>query len=86
MSVLETSFYAKSKQIQTMSSMSDEDKLELYKYYKQSVNGDNTSSKPSMFDFVGNHKWNAWNSLNGMSKETAMQKYIDLVNFYLEKK
>lgn len=29
--------------------------------------------------FEARAKWDAWNELKGMSKEEAMQKYVDLV-------
>lgn len=53
--------------------------LDLYGYYKQSIIGDNETTSPSLFDFKGNSKWNAWVKLKGISKETAMVKYIKLV-------
>lgn len=54
--------------------------LKLYGYYKQSNEGDNKMQCPSLFDLRGNAKWNSWLKLKGMSKETAMVKYIKLVN------
>jgi diazepam-binding inhibitor (GABA receptor modulating acyl-CoA-binding protein) len=32
-----------------------------------------------MFDMKGRAKWDAWDKLRGMSKEAAMQAYIDKV-------
>lgn len=54
--------------------------LKLYGYYKQSNEGDNKTRCPSLFNFKENAKWNAWSKLKGTSKETAMVKYIKLVN------
>jgi diazepam-binding inhibitor (GABA receptor modulating acyl-CoA-binding protein) len=58
---------------------SDNEKLQLYKFYKQAMIGKCNISQPGMFDFVGTEKWKAWNSLGNMSKEDAMCKYCELV-------
>jgi diazepam-binding inhibitor (GABA receptor modulator, acyl-CoA-binding protein) len=55
--------------------------LKLYSYYKQGSEGDVNIEEPTnMFDFVGKAKYNTWHSLKGITKEDAMQKYIDLVH------
>jgi acyl-CoA-binding protein len=55
--------------------------LQLYSLYKQSTEGDVIGEGPSNpFDFVAKAKYNAWESLKGITKEAAMQQYIDLVN------
>jgi diazepam-binding inhibitor (GABA receptor modulating acyl-CoA-binding protein) len=56
--------------------------LALYSLYKQGTIGDATeANKPeNAFDFVALFKYNAWEKLAGMSKQDAMQAYIDLVN------
>lgn len=54
--------------------------LKLYSLYKQATEGDNTGDAPSNpFDFVAKAKHNAWESLKGLTKESAMQQYIDIV-------
>jgi diazepam-binding inhibitor (GABA receptor modulator, acyl-CoA-binding protein) len=54
--------------------------LQLYSLYKQATEGDVNVEPPSnMFDFVGKAKFNAWESLKGKPKETAMQEYVELV-------
>ena len=54
--------------------------LKLYSLYKQGSEGDTQESGPSNpFDFVAKFKHEAWAKLQGMSKEEAMQQYIDLV-------
>ncbi len=59
---------------------SNENLLKLYSLFKQATEGDINIEKPSnMFDFKGIAKFNAWDELKGLSKEEAMQKYIDLV-------
>ena len=53
--------------------------LALYSYYKQGTQGDVHGDKPGFFDFVGASKYEAWEALQGTSKEEAMQKYVDQV-------
>jgi acyl-CoA-binding protein len=53
--------------------------LKLYALYKQSTSGDNEEKKPGFGDMVGRAKWDAWNGLKGVSRDDAMQQYIDLV-------
>lgn len=54
--------------------------LQLYSLYKQATEGDNNSDTPTNpFDFVAKAKYNAWIELQGITKENAMQQYIDLV-------
>lgn len=60
---------------------SNENLLRLYALYKQATEGDVQGEKPgNPFDIVGNSKFSAWESLKGLSKEDAMQQYINLVN------
>lgn len=54
--------------------------LNLYSLYKQATEGDVSGAKPNMFDFKGATKYEAWASKKGLSKEEAMQQYVDLVN------
>ena len=56
---------------------SDKDKLLLYGYYKQATCGRCTGKRPGMLSFVARAKWDAWNELGDMDKETAMKKYIE---------
>ena len=53
--------------------------LQLYALYKQATEGDVATEKPGFSDLVGRAKWDAWNKLQGLSREEAMQQYIDLV-------
>jgi diazepam-binding inhibitor (GABA receptor modulating acyl-CoA-binding protein) len=54
--------------------------LQLYALYKQATEGDvNIEAPANAFDFVGKAKFNAWESIKGKTKETAMQEYVDLV-------
>lgn len=55
--------------------------LKLYSLYKQGTDGDcNTEAPSNPFDFVAKAKYNAWESLMGISKDDAMQQYINLVS------
>ena len=63
----------------------NEEFLDLYKFYKQATVGDCNTERPGMFDLTGKYKWDAWDSLKGMGKEEAEKKYTDLVKELLEK-
>jgi len=54
----------------------DDTLLLLYSFYKQSTVGDNNTEKPSFFNFKASKKWEAWESLKGMSKLLAQGQYI----------
>ena len=54
-------------------------KLKFYQYYKQATEGDVTGSQPWAVQVEARAKWEAWNSVKGMSKEDAMHRYIDLL-------
>ena len=79
MEELEYKFNKYISKIKKLSNVSDKDKLYLYSYYKQALNGDNTNEKPSILDITANAKWNAWNNLKNTSKEESMKKYINKV-------
>ncbi len=54
--------------------------LKLYSLYKQATEGDNSGDAPSNpFDFVNKAKHNAWESLKGTTKDSAMQQYLNLM-------
>lgn len=55
-------------------------KLQLYALFKQATVGVCNAKKPSMVDFVGKAKYDAWNKLGQMSKDDAQLEYIKLVN------
>eukprot|EP00217_Crustomastix_stigmatica_P015198 CAMPEP_0183795556 /NCGR_PEP_ID=MMETSP0803_2-20130417/4671_1 /TAXON_ID=195967 /ORGANISM="Crustomastix stigmata, Strain CCMP3273" /LENGTH=127 /DNA_ID=CAMNT_0026039987 /DNA_START=41 /DNA_END=422 /DNA_ORIENTATION=+ len=58
---------------------SNEFKLNMYSYYKQATEGDVKGSQPWAVQLEARAKWDAWNKRKGMSKEEAMQKYIEIV-------
>ncbi|MGY8525277.1 acyl-CoA-binding protein [Paracidovorax citrulli] len=53
--------------------------LRLYALYKQGTEGDAHGDKPGMTDMVGRFKFEAWETLRGLSQQEAMEKYIALV-------
>ena len=54
------------------------DLLAFYGWFKQAKNGPCTTSRPGMWSGMEKgYKWDAWSKLGGMSKETAMQAYVD---------
>ena len=73
---LEKLFYERSESIKDLEDVSDEDKLYLYKYYKQATVGNIDITMPSFWDFKGKAKYNAWKSVEDTSSEVSMKKYI----------
>lgn len=74
---LEEEFQAAAAKASAKQGVSQPDQLELYSLYKQSTQGPPTASRPGMFDPVGRAKYDAWKTKEGLSKEEAMQAYID---------
>ena len=64
---------------------SDDEKLKLYGLFKQANIGDCNRDEPSMFNIQEKAKWKAWNSLKGMSKQSAKLGYYDLVTQLIKK-
>ncbi|EPQ54327.1 hypothetical protein GLOTRDRAFT_78306 [Gloeophyllum trabeum ATCC 11539] len=64
---------------------SQEEQLFFYKYYKQATLGDCNTTRPGMLDFTGKAKWDAWKSVEGTSKEEAMNKYVEKLLEILKK-
>jgi diazepam-binding inhibitor (GABA receptor modulating acyl-CoA-binding protein) len=54
-------------------------KLQFYSLYKQATIGDVEGTQPWAVQLEARTKWDNWAKLKGMSKEEAMQKYIDLI-------
>jgi diazepam-binding inhibitor (GABA receptor modulating acyl-CoA-binding protein) len=59
--------------------------LELYALYKQGSSGDVQGSRPGMLDFKGRAKFDAWSGKQGVSKDGAMQSYVELVGKLVDK-
>jgi diazepam-binding inhibitor (GABA receptor modulating acyl-CoA-binding protein) len=56
--------------------MNHEQMLRMYGLYKQFMDGDCTGDRPSIFNVKGRAKFDAWMKNRGMTKERAMQLYI----------
>uniref|UniRef100_A0A6B2E6V5 Acyl-CoA-binding domain-containing protein 6 n=1 Tax=Phlebotomus kandelakii TaxID=1109342 RepID=A0A6B2E6V5_9DIPT len=54
--------------------------LELYGWYKQSTVGNCDGNRPGIFQMTKRAKWDAWNKVKNTQAETAMEKYIEIVN------
>lgn len=52
-------------------------KLKFYSLYKQATEGDVKGAQPWAVQLEARTKWDAWAEHKGMSKEEAMQAYID---------
>ena len=82
MTTLETKFNNAALKVKTLpvDKASDTVLSELYGLYKQALHGDNNNVQPWSIQLVETIKWNAWTKNKGMSKEVAMEKYINYVN------
>ncbi|MDT8437476.1 MAG: acyl-CoA-binding protein [Wenzhouxiangellaceae bacterium] len=81
MSDLQQQFEQAQQRVQTLDERPDNDTLlKLYALYKQGTDGDVHGDKPGFFDFVGVAKYEAWEKLQGTSKDDAMQRYIELAD------
>ena len=73
------------KDVKTLTSKpGNDDLLFLYSHFKQGSDGDVSGKRPGMLDMVGRAKYDAWAKLKGMSKDQAMQKYVDKVQALLK--
>lgn len=80
MSELLSRFEAAAKDVKKLTTRpSNDDLLDLYAFYKQATEGDNTGKAPGMFDFKARAKHEAWSKISGMDKEAAMEAYIKVV-------
>tara|TARA_Y100000389_G_C17206272_1_gene386183 strand:- start:316 stop:609 length:294 start_codon:yes stop_codon:yes gene_type:complete len=64
--------------INNINKIDDKIKLKFYKYYKQATIGDCNTLQPYLIDFKNKIKWEAWNSIKGMSSNKAKYLYIML--------
>lgn len=64
---------------------SNDDLLRLYSLYKQGSQGDAEGKRPGRLDMVNRAKYDAWAKLEGTSRDSAKQSYIDLVTRLLGK-
>jgi diazepam-binding inhibitor (GABA receptor modulator, acyl-CoA-binding protein) len=61
------------------STPSSDELLELYGLYKQATGGNVQGSRPSMLDFKGRAKFDAWQKRSGLGRDDAMTQYVSLV-------
>ena len=79
MSDLAKQFADAQARIKPVTGLGNDVMLDLYALYKQSTSGDVSGDRPGMMDLKGRAKYDAWTKRKGMSKDAAMQAYIDLV-------
>lgn len=70
--------------IKNVSGLDNDTMLNLYGLYKQALEGDCNTDKPSFFDPKGQAKWTAWNENKGMDTVTAMRRYTRKVKSILQ--
>ncbi|XP_029800045.1 enoyl-CoA delta isomerase 2, mitochondrial isoform X2 [Suricata suricatta] len=73
-------FESAMSQVKRLKDPGNEVKLKLYALYKQATEGPCNTPKPGVFDLINKAKWDAWNALGSLPKETARQNYVDLVS------
>ena len=77
MSDLDNQFKKTADTLQTLNVRpSDGELTTLYKYYKQATIGNVNIECPAFWDWKGQVKWKAWESVKNMSKEEAKNHYI----------
>ncbi|UJR31434.1 hypothetical protein I4U23_018927 [Adineta vaga] len=59
-------------------------KLIFYGLYKQAMLGPCKESRPSILNYIGRAKWEAWDRCRSMTKEQAMLAYIDEIRKIIE--
>ena len=79
MSDLAQRFADAQARIKPVTGLGNDTMLELYALYKQATSGDADGARPGMLDVRGRAKYDAWAKRKGMTKDAAMQAYIDLV-------
>ncbi|KAI9301857.1 acyl-CoA-binding protein [Cunninghamella echinulata] len=73
-------FDTAANEVKTLKKSPSNDKLlKLYALFKQATVGDNTTTRPGVFDVKGKAKWDAWDAIKGTSQEEAEKQYIALV-------
>ena len=81
MSDLVTQFNAAAQRVTKLSrSPTNEEKLQVYAWFKQAKVGDCNKSRPGWLDVSGRAKHDAWVEKKGTSKDDAMRSYIALVD------
>jgi acyl-CoA-binding protein len=79
MSDLAQRFADAQARIKPVTGLGNDTMLDLYALYKQATSGDVSGARPGMLDVRGRAKYDAWAKRKGLTKDAAMQTYIDLV-------
>jgi acyl-CoA-binding protein len=79
MSDLAQRFADAQAKIKPVTGLGNDVMLDLYALYKQATTGNATGDRPGMLDIKGRAKYDAWAKRKGLTKDAAMQAYIDLV-------
>jgi carboxylesterase len=79
MSDLDQRFADAQAKIKPVTGLGNDVLLDLYALYKQATIGNATGARPGMLDVKGRAKYDAWAKRKDMTKDAAMQGYIDLV-------
>jgi diazepam-binding inhibitor (GABA receptor modulating acyl-CoA-binding protein) len=85
MNELEIRFQMAAEQVQKLPQRPDNDTLlNLYALYKQATSGDVSGKRPGFTNPAGRLKYDSWARRKGLSKDIAMQEYVDLVDKLLK--
>jgi acyl-CoA-binding protein len=77
---LQDEFEAAQLRVKQLSKTPDASELlELYALFKQGTLGDVQGERPSLLDFKGRAKHDAWSGKRGTAREIAQQQYCALV-------
>lgn len=79
MSDLEQRFADAQAKIKPVTGLGNDVLLDLYALYKQATVGNATGDRPGMLDLKGRAKYDAWAKRKGLTKDAAMEAYIELV-------
>ena len=66
--------------------LTNEEKLALYKFFKQVTEGDVTGSQPWKVQLEARAKYDARATVKGMSKDDAATKYVELIETFKKTK
>ena len=77
--VSDEEFEQAAEAVKAVTTVTDDDRLQLYGLFKQVTVGNINTTKPWAFEFVAAAKWNAWKSYENWSKEKAKLGYLFVV-------
>ena len=81
MSMIDDEFAAAERRVKTLTKRpSNEVLLKLYSLYKQGTQENVQGERPGMMEFVEQAKFDAWDDLQGVARDEAKRRYIDLVD------